>query len=406
MNPSLNLDENDPKTILLCKIFKIIDSKKSRNILSRNGVKQRQMMVDCIKIFFLTLYSDYTISGVIDELNRNKKSRKICGLNHEIPTADQVYEYLGRYNALQYSKIVNSLLMRYHKPKRGRYNTFIADATPVACDINIAKRYISEEDLEKLGLNWGHSTTKGHFIGFKVTVVLDKDNMVPVSILIHSGAPNDAKIFEEILVELKRRRIIKEKDIILFDKGYYSLENYLVGINKFKIVPVIFPKKFFTKEKFLAISSYPLSCFKETKHLKEDKMLIDSLNSILLYKLENWKDLKPIRGIIEDFFRAAKCAFNLGKFHSYTVESMHKNIYLCLLLTSLAVQQGYKTKTPLQQLAEGNVSLEENIKNKKKKRKKKEDMGDVLPALKELGQQLLEIIVKEEQTVLENFSIF
>lgn len=148
--------------------------------------------------------------------------------------------------------------------------------------------------------------------------------MVPVSILIHSGAPNDAKLFEEILEELQRRRIIKEKDIILFDKGYYSLENYLVGINKFKIVPVIFPRNVFTKEKFLGISSYPLTSFNSDKDLEINKRVIKSLNSILLNKLENWKKLKPIRDIIEDFFKVAKDAFNLGKFHSYTVESMEK----------------------------------------------------------------------------------
>ena len=32
MLPSLNFDENDPKTILLDKIFKIIDSKKKQEI--------------------------------------------------------------------------------------------------------------------------------------------------------------------------------------------------------------------------------------------------------------------------------------------------------------------------------------------------------------------------------------
>ena len=39
-----------------------------------------------------------------------------------------------------------------------------------------------------------------------------------------------------------------------------------------------------------------------------------------------------VRGVIEDFFKAAKEAFGLGKFHSFTNKSMYKNIYLCLLL--------------------------------------------------------------------------
>ena len=38
-------------------------------------------------------------------------------------------------------------------------------------------------------------------------MVLDKETLYPVSILIHHGGPNDAKIFENILKELKRRRL-------------------------------------------------------------------------------------------------------------------------------------------------------------------------------------------------------
>ena len=66
--------------------------------------------------------------------------------------------------------------------------------------------------------------------------------------------------------------------------------------------------------------------------------------STLYKKLRNLKELKPIHGIIEDFFKVAKDAFGLGEFHSYTVESMSRKIYLCLLLTALIVQQGYKIK--------------------------------------------------------------
>ena len=52
---------------------------------------------------------------------------------------------------------------------------------------------------------------------------------------------------------------------------------------------------------------------------------------------------------------------------------MYKNIYLCLLLTALVVQCGFKTKTQLQQLAEGKIELKppKNKKQKKTKNKKK-----------------------------------
>ena len=73
--------------------------------------------------------------------------------------------------------------------------------------------------------------------------------MNPVCILIHSGAPNDAKLFDEIMETLQKRRTIQKGDAILFDKGYYSYKNYQLGIGKYKTVPFIFPKNNFNKTK-------------------------------------------------------------------------------------------------------------------------------------------------------------
>ena len=89
--------------------------------------------------------------------------------------------------------------------------------------------------------------------------------MNPVSILIHYGAPNDAKLFDEIMENLQKRRIIEKGDIIIFDKGYYSYKNYQLGISKYKIVPFIFPKDNFNKTKLNDQLSYPLQVFKKTK---------------------------------------------------------------------------------------------------------------------------------------------
>ena len=291
MLPSLNYDSKDPKYTLLSKIFKIIDSKKFRDTCSRKGVTNRQMMIDSLKILLISMYFDYTVSNVINELNRSRKLRKFAGFSREIPTAEQIYEYLGRYSAEQYCKIVNATLMTFNKENRGTYNRFIADATPSACDFNNDKHFIPKEHLEKLNLKWGFSTTKGHFIGFKVTVVLNYKTLSPVSILIHSGAPNDSKLFDEILQELKRRRLIKYKDIIYFNKGYYSLNNYSIGVNKYKIVPVIFPKSSFSLDKLKNQMALPLEAYNKTKYANSLKKDIKSIASILYEKLENCKRL-------------------------------------------------------------------------------------------------------------------
>ena len=65
------------------------------------------------------------------------------------------------------------MLKPFYNKKRNHKNNYIVDAIPVGCDINIVKKYMTPERLEKLKLKWGYSTTKGNFIGFKVTMVLD-----------------------------------------------------------------------------------------------------------------------------------------------------------------------------------------------------------------------------------------
>ena len=55
--------------------------------------------------------------------------------------------------------------------------------------------------------------------------------------------PNDTKIFDNMLFKIIRRRILMKRQLILAERGFYSLNNYLIGINKYKIVPSLFLKK-------------------------------------------------------------------------------------------------------------------------------------------------------------------
>lgn len=404
LKPSLNYSKRDPKFTLLEKIFKIIDDKRALDIYARNGVKNCKMMVICIKIIFLSMFFDYTVTGVIDEVNRDFKLKKFLKIEGDVPTADQVFEYMSRYSPLQYNNIFNSVLSVFYNKKRNRRNTYIIDATPVACDINIVKKYVTAERLEKLKLKWGFSTTKGYFIGFKVSMVLDKESMCPIQVLIHPGAPNDAKLFEIILKELKRRRLIQYHDVILADRGYYALKNYNIGILRYKILPIIFPRSCYSKDKIQNALNYSLDVFHKTNKAKLLKTQIKELYKDLIEELDNWKDLKPIRGIIEDFFKAAKGAFGLDVFHSFTEKSMHKNIYLCLLLTSLVVQYGFKTKRKLQQLSEGIIDGRppKNKTKTKNKDNSKNHAKEKAPYKTE--QEELLIMGKEEQKSLEFFA--
>lgn len=291
------------------------------------------------------------VKFVLNELESKNKLCKFFNIS-EILSANQVYKYLSIENPDLMLKALNSILNSVNKTKRRGKKTFIVDATPVDLDFNFKRNKKSKKDLEKINLKWSYSSSKGFYIGFKTTVVLDYQNMKPVAILIHSGAPNDTKLFNEILQNLQKRRIIKKGDILIFDKGYYSYTNYQLGISKYKIVPFIFPKDNFKPQKLKDQLSYPLNVFKVKNKIKHQKRIYEQIYEILFKKLANWKKYKPIRGTIEDFFKLLKQGLNLKQIHKYTPKSVKKTVNLIVFLGALLITQGYTTKTDLQKLSE------------------------------------------------------
>ena len=249
-------------------------------------------------------------------------------------------------------KALNRILNSRNRVKRRGKKTFVVDATPVDLDFNFNRNKKTKEYLKTLNLKWSYSSSKGFYIGFKATVVLDFDSMNPVCILIHSGAPGDAKLFDEIMENLQKRRIIEKGDTLIFDKGYYSYKNYQIGISKYKIVPFIFPRDNFKRNKLNDQLSYPLQAFKKTKKIITEKRFYDNLKHELLKKLDNWKKFKQIRGKIEDFFKLLKQGLNMREIHKYTPKSVAKTVYLNVFLGALIISQGYYSKTAIQQLSE------------------------------------------------------
>ena len=351
MKHRLNLDIKDPNYILLKKIFKIIDFRKSLQILASYGFKNLNKQIFAFKIIFISMFFGLDISFILNELESKKELRDFFQIS-EISTADQVYKIFSQQDSENLLKALNRILNHQNRVKRRGKKTFIIDATPVDLDFNFNRNKKTKEHLKSLNLKWSYSSSKGFYIGFKATVILDYDCMNPVSILIHSGAPNDAKLFDEIMENLQKRRIIEKGDIIIFDKGYYSYKNYQLGISKYKIVPFIFPKDNFNKTKLNDQLSYPLQVFKKTKKILAQKQFYNNLKIELFKKLENWEKFKPIRGKIEDFFKLLKQGLNMREIHKYTSKSVEKTLYLNVFLGAIIISQGFYSKTAIQQLSE------------------------------------------------------
>jgi hypothetical protein len=194
-----------------------------------------------IKLFLIAMFFGVDISYVVDELNNRIELRRFAKMG-KIPETKKIYRFMSRFSEKQFVGLISGTLSVICV-KRGRNRVILVDSTDISLDLNWLRKKIKKADLEERVFKWGYSSSKGYYIGYKLTLAIEYPSLRPVAFLLQQGSPSDAKIYEKILEELKRRRIARNGDKIIFDRGYYSYKNYVLGISKFKIIPVIFPRK-------------------------------------------------------------------------------------------------------------------------------------------------------------------
>jgi len=348
MKIPLVYDEKNHKYNLLDSIFKIIDSDETKQELARNGMKPINQYKKAIKTRFISMFFNIDIKYVVNEINNSPELRE----QWNIKSILDYNKFSNLISSLDSSQILEFVLKLINKqfpnPVRGR-RTILMDATAIKMDINLEKKYYGDEELERKSFEIGFSKTHGYFIGGKLTVAIDFHTGQPLAMLMHKGAYSDAKIFKEMLQELKRRRIMSKKDIIMADKGYVSYENYEIGVMEYKIIPLIFPKENMRLDKIFGRCNYPLEIYKGNTKLKK---LLEDVTSTFKIFMKHWKLFKPIRAAIEHFFKLMKNGVGYSTYHMYTYESIEKNAILNVLLTGLIISELTFDLKKIQRLSE------------------------------------------------------
>ena len=126
----------------------------------------------------------------------------------------------------------------------------------------------------------------------------------------------------------------------------------MIGIAKYKIVPIIFPRINCNFNKLFDMLSYPLNIFDSKRNTKEEKKLYNKLVAKFKSLIGNWGGLRPIRSLIEDVFKVAKKACNMENLHRYTMRSVKKYCSLAVFLTGAAIAFFITDKKGLKILAE------------------------------------------------------
>ncbi|MFO7966562.1 MAG: transposase [Archaeoglobaceae archaeon] len=346
MHLPIVIDPIDYRWELLKNILNTFDLRKTKMVIaSYIPIKK---VIPMLKVVTTSMFFSTTITHVLEELRVRKDLRNFLGVKEcEVPRKSYLYSFLSKFSLNSFLSMVSRILNSITK-RRARNTRIIVDCTDVSVDINYFRKPVRQRDLEGKEYRWGYST-KGKFIGMKLTLVMEYPSLKPLLFLIHPANKHEARIYPEIMDELRRRRISRKGDTILMDKGFYAYKNYLIGLNEYRLVPVIFPRSNFNQSRLDGLLSYPLDIFE--KNLEKEKVRIKKIRDKLMAMLSNWKRLKGIRSVIEDVFKLSK-SMGLKGIHRYTKRSVHKYAAMNVLLVGIIASLGFKEKKVIQRLAE------------------------------------------------------
>ncbi len=351
MYPPLIVDRKNQKWLLLELVLTVITSRRTKQEMAKLGITPVQRAGEYFRILFIALYFSMDCSYVLQELKQRPSLRRFAHVS-EVPTPHQFYRFMSRFDESSCILLTTRILStRCKKRNHRRKATLLVDSTSISLDLNWFRRHYTKQNLEDKEYAWGYSPTHGHYIGYKLTLVIDYPALTPLAMRIHRGSPNDSTIFTEIMNDLSRRRIIREGDVLVFDKGYYSYQHYADGICKFKVVPLIFPRKNFKKSKLFSKFVIPLPEFSRSR-IKQDIQVWKLLLDKLLTLFDRVDEYATIRSLIEDVFKVAKNALSLKRLHRYTTRSVEKMVAAGVLLLGTIISLGFDSKDVLQRLAE------------------------------------------------------
>ncbi len=336
MNIPLNPDSKDPIWTLFAKVIKLIDSRNFQQELARNGLQSTTKYQNMLKIVLLASYFDLEVSHVYFEVKNRDKLRKFLNIE-DMLTLKQIREVYSRKNEQKYLEMALKTLNKLEFKKIRGLKSVLIDSTPLIIDLKFNGKYLSKQTCLDKDYKRGFSTSKGHYAGFQMTLAVEYETLRPLAIIIHPGSPNDAKIFDEIMFELKKRRLLRKGQLIIADKGFYSAKNYLIGINKYKTVPLLFPRKKPMLKVLKDKITNPLDYF---DYKNKSGEIYPKLRERLFELLPQWEDFRRKRWKIEKIFQFLKENLGLGHIHAYTKRSVYKKAYLNVLLLGILISYG------------------------------------------------------------------
>jgi hypothetical protein len=324
-------DIKHPKWIIVIKILEIIASPRAKKIAGRLKISDVDNFLLSIKLLVLSDLFERDISNLISEINVNSELKKLLRINSEIKP-QSIYKLHSKLDySLTYS-FFRILFSTRHIFRRKKAEIIIVDTTSIVIDLNTWR------NKQKIGkgnkkYKWSYDHSSGFYVGFKLILAINQ-NLEILGFEIHENSPHDSKLLVSFIEKLFRSRIIKGGDIIVCDKGFTSKRNYQVLINRFYVIPIIYPKKNTNIDKIINSLNPPLDIFFYNKYkLKIWLKIVGDFKKLIA----EWKNFKLIRSEIEDLFNISKNSLGMKQIHQYTKLSVEKKVARIIFLSQKLV---------------------------------------------------------------------
>jgi hypothetical protein len=320
-------DIKHPKWNIVAKLLEIIASPRARKIAGRLEISDVNNFLLSIKVLILSDLFERDVSKLVSEINDNSELKKLIGTDLDLK-AIEIYRLQSN---LDYNLIYQFLRHVFQPRKRLRDKkpeTIIIDTSSIVIDLNMWRnRYKIGKADKKYKYSYGPSI--GYYVGFKLILAINQNSEL-LGFEIFKDSPNDSKMLIPFLEKLFKSRIIKSEDIIICDKGFTSKANYQTIINRFNVVPIIYPRKNTNLDKIIRDINPPLDLFFTKKYnMRIWKRAVANFKKLI----NNWEYFKAIRSNIEDFFNIAKNFLGLNRNHQYTKVSIEKRVARIIFLT-------------------------------------------------------------------------
>jgi hypothetical protein len=320
-------DIRHPKWAIVLKILEIVASPRARKIVGRLKIYDKSNFLLSIKVLILSDLFERDISKLISEINNNLELKRFLGIDRKI-NANEVYKMQSNIDFDLIFQFLRTLFQPKKRLRNKKVESIIIDTSSIVIDLNMWRnRYRIGKEDKKYKYSYGPSI--GYYVGFKLILAINQDNEL-LGFEIFNDSPNDSKLLIPFLDKLYRTGIIKSEDLIICDKGFTSKKNYKELINRFYLIPIIYPRINTNLDQIIYDLNPPLDAFAHNKYKLAKWIQIVNEFKNLIYK---WEDFRLSRLEIEVLFNIAKNTLGLNKIHQYTKSSVEKKVVRIVFLS-------------------------------------------------------------------------